>query len=223
MCPVSTRARDYGKPITDEIVIALARQMYEKHSFQGYVAFHYYNEPMLEAERLFHIMAELKKNTPARFLLWTNGTIRPEDERMRLFDVVKCSNYFDNPSLGDYYRKYVKDVETFVPRFDARLDKWEENPIDSSPCLRPLVEVIVDNFGKVHICCQDHKGEIDLGNVWEEDLSVILERRNKILETVCRTMNDQTPMRCRKCKGKTGPIGFIGNICEMGKEYYGFR
>ena len=221
LCPSATRSHK-GKAITDDLVVSLATEMYETHEFRGFVAFHMYNEPMLQSERIFNVMERIKANILfARFLLWTNGTITPNDKRMALFSQVTCSDYNGRKEeLEQYYKKYIPVVNVFSPSFDGRLHDVTTNSKDYVRCLRPLIELIVDNFGQIHICCQDWRGEIFLGNVWDENLTTILDRRRSMLETICgQHMTENAPERCLKCRAKMG-ASIEPTIFKAGVDYY---
>ena len=98
----------------------------------------------------------------------------------------------------DYY-KGIKDVSIFIPRFDKRLEDTKDLLEDTSYCMRQYVELIIDNWGNGHLCCQDWRGDIKLGNVVKEDFQAIVERRYRILEQMKR---DKLPVRCLKCRAK---------------------
>mgnify|MGYP003342749108 FL=1 len=88
-------------------------------------------------------------------------------------------------------------------------ETWDERLIDrvdrtTTPCFRPLLEFTIVAGGDVVICCQDWKNEIKLGNVLDDKLSDIVARKAKLLESIVRSMTDETPERCRSCNGKLG-------------------
>jgi pyruvate-formate lyase-activating enzyme len=219
-CPSSYRPQN-GKPITDEMAIEFFVEAYKCYNFTGICAFHYHNEPMIKANRLFHIMKEVKKVVPdSRWMLWTNGTITPDDEDMSLFNIVNCSNYDNKPDLEAYYKKYSQIVNVFVPAFDQRTADWRNNPIQLNPCTRVINEVIIDNWGEIHYCCQDWKNELNAGNVWTNGLDEILKRRTDLMEHICRPMNDSCPDRCLRCNGKSAGCPFVPEIYNKAIEYY---
>lgn len=214
--------RPNGKPITDEMAIEFFIKAYKCFNFTGICAFHYHNEPMLQANRLFYIIKEVKKCIPdSKWMLWTNGTITPDDEDMSLFNIVNCSNYNNNPNLKAYYKKYIQTVKILVPEFDKRIEDWRNNPIQFNPCARVINEVIIDNWGEIHYCCQDWKNELKAGNIWDEGLNDILKRRMDVMEKICRPMTDDCPEICLKCIGKSNDYSFVPEIYNKAFEYYG--
>lgn len=228
-CPLATRVRQQtGDPLTFGQRVDLGVAVYEQYGFRGLIGFHFYNEPMLRAGEMFAIMQCIRQRVPAaRFILWTNGTITPEDERMRLFDRIVCSNYRDDTTLDAYYRRYVAKVQVNPAngnwQFDGRLADWRANPINHAPCFRPLIEFIVDDWGNGRMCCQDWRGDIPLGNVRDEGgLTAMLRERCRRMEEICG-MPSFAPERCQRCVAKCGNVVFVPEIAAAGNAAYGVR
>jgi MoaA/NifB/PqqE/SkfB family radical SAM enzyme len=217
-CPAATR-KHYDIEVSNDKRISLMIEAWQKYNFRGIYAFHYYNEPMLESSSVFNIIQEVRKVIPeSKYMLWTNGTHTPIDDRMKLFDYVKCTNYFHKDDLESYYKSYIDNVDVFYPYLDNRLDDWHNNQINQSPCLRALIELVIDNYGFCHLCCYDFNNEIELGNVLNDDLGLILKKRDVLLEMVCR--EGGKPEKCLRCKGKSMGHPFVCEIYEAGREYY---
>jgi hypothetical protein len=201
-CPSALRART-GTPLTDGQILALVVEAYEEHNFKGLTGWHYYNEPTLQLERILGLMQRIRAAVPAaRFILWSNGTIPCDDARMGLFESAQISNYTGNEELLRERFPAIKKVNVFTPRFDDRLAA----PVGAATrqrCLRPFVEIPVDNFGTVHLCCQDWQGEIELGNVHRDSWETILARRLEVIEKISgREMTADAPRRCLGCSGR---------------------
>ena len=219
-CPVNVRPKG-EKVMTFEQRVGIGIEAYKECNFKGMIAFHYFNEPMLKKEEVFKTIQAIKAEVPeAKFLLWTNGTIIPEDDRMSLFDVVKCTNYFGDGGLEGYYRKYIKDVSVFGCAFDGRLDDWKTNNKSYNPCMRPLIECIFNDFGDCCLCCQDWRNDVKMGNIHTMSLKEILNNRFIVLDRVCRPMTDLSPERCLRCRAKTGHIGFVPEVSALGRAFY---
>lgn len=201
-CPSASR-RLSGRPLTDEKILSLAVEAYAAHGFRGLVGWHYYNEPTLQLDRMLGLMQRIRAAVPeSRFILWSNGTQPCADPRMALFDKAQISNYLGDEALLRARFAAVRDLTVFTPRFDDRLAA----PVGAEagrPCLRPFVEIPVDNSGAVHLCCQDWEGEIALGNVWSDDWTEILRRREAVIGRISRgAMTPDAPERCRRCSGR---------------------
>jgi hypothetical protein len=210
-CPVKQRKRE-GRPLDDYTIIRHVEDAYTRFGFKGLVGWHYYNEPMMQIDRVLGLMEKIRVLVPtSRFVLWTNGTIISEDPRMKLFGQVHVSDYFNQrDSLIEAYKGIVS-LDVFTPNFDNRLDDVCIN--SDVHCFRPYVELVFDNFGEAHMCCQDWKGEINVGNLWRNDFGAILERRNQIISQVCGdTMTADAPERCLKCPNRIMDKSIVLNL-----------
>ena len=205
-CPTMIRPQN-GAPLTDDKIIALAIKAYEEHHFQGLIGWHFYNEPTLQIQRILALMERIRERVPAsRFLLWSNGTIPCDDPRMAMFSVGYISDYFHNEPLLRKRFSAIKNLVIGTPVFDARMI-GPVGKTNHQRCLRPLIEMPVDAFGSVHICCQDWKGEIPVGNVWSNTWEEILANRMAIMKKVCGTvMADDAPDRCLRCAGRVSSL-----------------
>lgn len=208
-CPVSIRPKG-DKALTDEKVIELVDDAYNKLGFTGYVAWHYYNEPMLYWKRMLKLMEKVKEKVPqVRFLLWTNGSILIDDPRFDMFERVQVTDY--QLRGHKHYQKYYRNtLHVNREMFDNRLEY--EGPNSDTPCFRPFTEFVVTHFGEVHLCCQDWENRVKIGNVFDKSLTELVEAREKLVLTICRKMDDTTPEVCRKCNGKFGFNEFDDDI-----------
>jgi radical SAM protein with 4Fe4S-binding SPASM domain len=93
-------------------------------------------------------------------------------------------------------------VDVIHWNFDGRIKDWRENRQTPFRCLRPDIEVIIDNYGEMRLCCQDWQGDVPIGNVWQDSLTELLKRRQSIVATIQRQMGTSTPERCRRCAHK---------------------
>ncbi len=195
---------DSSKQLDDETIVRCAVAAYKDLGFTGFVGWAYYNEPLLEADRMFSLMARIKLQAPqARFILWTNATLIPEDcDAYRQFSQIIVSCYTDCSRQG-LERLRAKSIPVDAiedPQLDGRLSALSpENP--SAPCLRPFVELPVDAYGNTHLCCYDWRGRGTLGNVFATRFAELAERwRHQILPTVAgREMSEAAPQACRDC------------------------
>lgn len=201
-CPSAIRERN-GTPLTDDKIVELAVGAYEKHGFRGLVGWHYYNEPTLQIQRILGLMERIRRLVPAsRFVLWSNGTIACGDPRMAMFEMAQITDYSGNAQVLRERFSAIKTVNVFSARFDERLDSPTVAP-SRQRCLRPFVEIPVDTFGVVHLCCQDWPGEVKIGNVWTDSWEAILEKRREVVEKICtKEMAGDAPGRCLRCNGR---------------------
>lgn len=189
--------------LSDDMILSCIKEAYTKLNFTGLVGWHYYNEPMLQHNRIFSLMERYPKG---RYVLWTNGTIQPRDSRINLFEQVHCSDY---TGINREYFKGCKDMSVQVPKFDSRLKDPKDIPENDRPCWRQYTEFILDTWGTAHLCCQDWRGEIKIGNIYEDSFFNLVRRRYDILKAIS---SGRVPLRCRKCVEKVKPAKFDKRI-----------
>ena len=203
MHPERYGSLDTSRELTDEAIVSCAVRAYNELGFSGLVGWIFYNEPLLQSERMFRLMAEIKSQAPrARFILWTNGTLIPENvEPFKQFSQIVVSDY-GTQSMRGVERLKAGQVDCRVIRnavLDDRLVQLEpEKP--EEPCVRPFVELIIDNYGNTHLCCYDWQGKGTCGNVFSEDFGDIARRWRGQLPTICgEKMTPDAPEVCRGC------------------------
>ena len=190
-CPNGTRVATGPSSLADAVIVASIHAAYRRFGFTGLVGWHYYNEPMLSQDRMYSIMEQLPH---ARFVLWTNGTVKP-DGRVEMFEQIHVTDY---GSVHEGYRG-LPNLIISKPRFDGRLKDSTTNDPNDLPCWRQHVEFIIDAWGTAHLCCQDWRREIVLGNLWYVPFASVLASRAQILRQM-RLGN--YPPRCTRCQGK---------------------
>lgn len=203
MHPDRYGALDTTRELMDDDIVTCAVRAYRELGFTGLVGWIYYNEPLLQAERMFRLMDRIKSEAPAaRFILWTNGTLIPEDvEPYKQFESIIISGYNEQSlrggerlTAGQINYRLIRDAA-----FDNRLVQLVPENKDQA-CLRPFVELIIDNYGNTHLCCYDWQGKGTLGNVLTEDFGDIARRwRETLPEIVGDKMTDKAPQVCQDC------------------------
>jgi hypothetical protein len=194
---------DTSRELDDETIVKCAVQAYQELGFTGLVGWIYYNEPLLQSGRMFNLMDQIKAKVPmARFILWTNGTLIPEDcEEYRGFEQIVISGYNEQSQRGaarlaakQINYRYCEDAD-----LDDRLAQLTI-PEDGQPCLRPFVEFIIDNHGNQHCCCYDWQGLGSLGNVFTKDFADLARDWREQLPAIAGArMSDGAPVVCRGC------------------------
>ena len=202
-CPNITRKPTSPTRLRDDQIIQSIHEARDKFNFTGLVGWHYYNEPMIEHKRMYDIM----QKCGGRYVLWTNGKIQPQDDRIGLFEKIVVSQYDDEELHMDYYYgeterypyKGCKDVQFIKPRFDSRLEDTTKNPPNNRKCFRQHIEMIIDNWGTSHLCCQDWRREVGMGNIHENSFEQLVRVRDVVLMYMSKGL---TPKRCDRCKEK---------------------
>jgi radical SAM protein with 4Fe4S-binding SPASM domain len=197
---------DKLKPITDDKIINLVIEAYDDWGFEGHIGFHFYNEPLMAKERMLLLIKQIKKVVPrAKFVLWTNGLLLSNDcSDLSVFDIAYVSNYY--AQNFDRIKKVIPVVNIIGGTLDDRIDPGIK--ISNAPCRRIYGEFIVDYYGNVHICCYDWRGEVKVGNVWNESLTEIHVKWERIRNSISgRTMSNDAPEICKKCSYRELPDG----------------
>lgn len=189
--------------LDDTTIVSCAEQAYNALHFTGFIGWIYYNEPLLQADRMFRLMDEVRQAAPqARFMLWTNGTLIPEDcERFRKFEQILVSVYNEHSRRGVRHlrARHIHCGALENPQLDNRLQSQMQIDL-SQPCLRPFVEFILDNHGNHHMCCYDWRGLASQGNVFEIGFAELVNRwQQRLPEIVGEEMTAEAPAACLAC------------------------
>jgi hypothetical protein len=192
------------RELDDETILRIARDVYWDHGFRGLVGWHYYNEPLLQQERMFRLMDAIKWECPqAGFILWTNGTRLPADcAEFAKFDQIHITDYSADgrpPRNLPYLQAAAPRAQIHRWTLDQRLHMLGETQ-NTRPCLRPFTEFIVDYSGRVHICCYDWRGLASPGSVYDCTTAEIVAKWQAMRDSVVgERMAVDAPEACRRC------------------------
>lgn len=203
-CPAHLGTQRYGrqdKILDDHTILAVVDEFFRR-GFRGFVAWHYFCEPLLYLERMSGLMARIRHKHPkARFMLWTNGTLIPSNPQdLPEFDECWVTNYGPaNPPVNLHVaRARCKRVNVFTAKLDARLQPLGQD--SDATCQRPYTEFIVDTFGNCHLCCIDWRNLAYPGNVITDGVSsCIANWKTMANKIVADPMDDEAPKACRCC------------------------
>lgn len=154
----------------------IATALYREHGFRGHIGWHYYNEPLMAAERMWRLMDRIDAAVPeATYTLWTNGTLLPEDSSpFNRFKEVYITNY-ERAGQGAQRLMAAKPATIFQRgHLDDRLHAIGDCEAAGPACNRMFTEFIVDYYGNVHLCCYDWQGLGTIGNVQRQISSASL-------------------------------------------------
>jgi hypothetical protein len=216
-CPINHMNRVYERTIQPSEVLAFARSAVD-HGFRGFIAFHYYNEPMLKIMEVMEIIGLIEEaKLPVKFILWSNGLLIPrspeKQEFLKKFHDIIISQYFakDVPFFVDLQQRFPQI--RIIP--NAQLDDRAaavEHPATSyknfGQCMRQIIELIIRNDGTIHHCCIDYGNEIQAGNVLTDDHAGIISRWQRNRDRVSAGDKNQEgfdalPAVCKACVVKT--------------------
>jgi len=203
MHPERYQRVDTRQQLTDDAIVGTASAAYRCYGFTGFVGWIFYNEPLLQEERMFRLMSRIRGKTPkSRFMLWTNGTLIPERcAEYERFETIIVSGYGEHSRRG--YDRLVSAGIAALYMDATGLDDRLHNIAaanDRSRCVRPFLEMIVDNYGNTRLCCHDWQGRASYGNIMSHGLDKLAHRWHGMLEDICGTeMTETAPELCRSC------------------------
>ena len=202
-CPINERKflnTKFGR-MTPEI-IAKAIDEAKKMRFNGYFAFHFYNEPMLYQEDITKVI-NMKKGE--KYLLWTNGTYlkKGENKFLELFQKVVITCY-DHKRLSLYNELKEKYGNIVIQEWelDDRLSVYRSTHKNYFGCKRINFELPIDCYGNVHLCCRDWNNTYEIGNIKESGLTEVIKGnayQNISKKVSGRLLQDDCPEVCKVC------------------------
>ncbi len=177
-CPINDPLRypshESKIPCSDEVIVKFALKMIER-GFTGKIGWHYYNEPMLTINRGFRLMDQIRsKQYSTKFVLWTNGygIDGTSPAWLPLFDQVSVSLYNeeDTARLCTPRIEDIPCVNCVPAPHDERKQVYDKEPDNPGGCRRPRdIEMPINYYGNIRMCCSDFRGHVSLGNIMEED------------------------------------------------------
>lgn len=204
-CPINCRKYKVKEQSLDKWSIVRTIKMAKKMGFSGMVAFHYYNEPLLEKDLILSIMAE---DPSCKYLLWTNGLLLSrnvlENKFLEQFTLVciTCYDKVDMPFFQEI-RDYYNNVQIFDWELDDRLEIYNKRVANPLSCKRPLFEIPIDFYGNIHLCCMDWNNSYIIGNIFQEDFTnIICSKKYQNIIKMCkrRIIDDEIcPLICKTC------------------------
>lgn len=172
--------------------------------FEGVIAFHIYNEPMIDP-RLFSFIEYARHACPsARILILTNGfyltqTIADELADLGIWNLVVSA--YSQAEFERLIRLQVRvPYKVFEAKLDGRLDQYDRPPIDlKKPCWAPVRDLSIGPDGSVILCCLDWKQRHVFGNLTQETLSSVLSKES--IASVYRDLlgGNRSLHLCRRC------------------------
>lgn len=204
-CPINKRCYSNKKNHLDKQSIIDIVISAKKLGFNGMVAFHYYNEPLLNKDLIEEIINALP-NT--KFLLWTNGLLLDRTvENNELLSKIKkvCITCYDRKDMHFFeaLSSYYKNIEIFDWELDDRLEIYNKTTRNDLSCKRPFFEIPIDYYGNIHLCCMDWNNQFKIGNVFEKEFEKIIlsNEYQSLLESLSkRILSQDAPNLCKTCE-----------------------
>lgn len=205
-CPINIRKYKKMKQILTPDIITNIISEASYLNFNGFIAFHFYNEPLLEKEKILDIIL---RRPNQKYLLWTNGLLLDRtiknNKFINLFSKVIITCYFENQKPFFYNMQKAYPQIHLIERYelDDRLQSYYRNHTNIWGCKKPLFELPIDYYGNVILCCYDWNNSYEIGNVIDESLVTVVnsERYQAILRNTNLRLMDKFkyPHVCNNC------------------------
>jgi FkbM family methyltransferase len=177
LCPVSWYK--VKKNIDPEIVYKVIDELIDL-KYDGFIAFHRYNEPLLNKELLFKYIEYTNKMLPdAKIIILTNGYYLYQEDLNRL---ENCKIY--RVGVSSYNRKEHERLirlNTIIPygvfyaKLDDRQSIYTREPKGLTlPCYATIRDITINCHGQVSICCLDWDNKEIFGDLHKNTLKEVL-------------------------------------------------
>lgn len=207
-CPVNDPERypaceGYVK-CPDEDIVRFATHALKKRGFGGLIGFHYYCDPLMNIPRMLKLMKGIKEHhEAARFILWTNGLLLKSEHRAWLSGFDRIVVTLHEPSKEKQIREAVgdtKNVHIADAIYDDRIKVYDSSEKVARRCIRPSqIELPVNYYGWIRLCCGDYRGQVSLGNISQEKPDLLMD----YFEEAAQEVEAGTPEICKKCNSLT--------------------
>lgn len=203
MCPAHCLERDNKDCLSDDQIISILDQA-NSLKFNGYFAFHFYNEPLLHIERIDRI---IKQRPNYKYLLWSNGTLikRTLDlgYSFEIFDRIVFTKYDESDiDMMNHIKSIHSNTEIYDADMDERLNFYENDTENYFTCKKVYLELPIDYSGKAYICTFDWNGEYIIGDLQKQTLEEVFKSetyQNILKENKGRLRHGSTVELCKKC------------------------
>lgn len=183
------------------------------HGFTGRIAFHNYNEPLVDP-RLFIFIGLARDLCPkAPVYILTNGWALDQillDEMahagVRAVQVSAYSDAEHDRIVALQAQDGLKFDVRRVRGLDDRINIYDHGPEHGrgTTCHAPLQYVVIDHKGRVGLCCYDWGSRHVFGDLSEERLSAVLVKP-EVLDLYARlSAGDRCLPICKACKSVDG-------------------
>jgi radical SAM protein with 4Fe4S-binding SPASM domain len=172
--------------------------------FQGEIAFHTYNEPLIDP-RLFQFISYAKQSCPnSNIYICTNGFYLDQNLAIELEEVGVTEMYISAYTEQEFER--ISKIDHKIPykiahqSLDDRLNQYTHPIMNiSKPCFAPLNEICISRDGTIVLCCLDWKKEYAFGDLNNETFENIL-KKEKLKEIYNRlSKGDRFLEICKRC------------------------
>lgn len=176
------------------------------YQFAGRVAFHNYNEPLIDP-RLFTLVEYTHKKCPDAYIyICTNGFYLDQTiaEELEAFGVSKIHvSIYSKKDLRRLQRINLSiPCELEVMKLDDTLNIYSAPGANSKlKCFAPLNEIIITKDARISLCCFDWANIYTFGSLKEKPINKIL-CDGLMYDVYSRLSNGERFLNiCKNCKG----------------------
>lgn len=176
-----------------------------KYNFTGRIAFHNYNEPLIDPRLLKFVEYARNACPDADIYISTNGYYLNQILADELVADGVSSIFVSAYSQSEFGR--LSKIKVNIPfdvwkaRLDDRLHLYEaeENDI-GEPCFAPLNEIVITCEGEISLCCLDWRRRYSFGNVQEQSLEEIIKSKEVQMVYQRLSRGDRFLDLCKRCE-----------------------
>ena len=178
-CPLSL---EKNKIILPSKIVLETLDVLNKFNFNGTIAFHNYNEPLIDP-RLIKFIEYSRKSCPnSKIYFSTNGIFLNQIILDELIESGLTNIHISAYSNKEYERlsKLHYSIYNIISKQTLIKDHLEiyDKPIlnRKQPCFAPLNQIIISRSGNILLCCRDWKRNHTFGDLFKEKLDNILRK-----------------------------------------------
>ncbi|MDO8640050.1 MAG: hypothetical protein Q7R33_00735 [Nitrosarchaeum sp.] len=152
----------------DEKIVEFVMTMIFR-GFRGHFAFHFYSDPLIDIRRFLNLIQSITHLwAPAKFCLWTNGVLLDAQCQnwLHLFSQINVTLY--RPEDKSRIEKLTTghNVRFMESCPDDRRQIYDCTSYRKISCQRPaIIELPVNYYGNIRLCCADYRGCVSIGNI----------------------------------------------------------
>lgn len=177
----------------------------KKYNFQGQIAFHNYNEPLIDPRLFKFIEYSRRLFLQNEIYICTNGFYFTQSLGEELAEAGVSTIHISVYSEREFNRLskiHLKIPLKLTPMklLDCVLSIYNsQEKKEKRPCLAPLNEIIITNNGELGLCCVDWKKNYTFGSLKEEPLEKIMAKKEVYCLYQRIRRGDRFLSLCKKC------------------------
>ena len=203
-CPVSWYKLKHK--LDSEIVYKVINELANFHeSWNGFIAFHRYNEPLLNKELLCTYIEYVNKILPnAKIFILTNGYYLYQEDLVK-FEQYKIYCIVVSSYNHQEHNRLIK-LQTSIPyqvfhsELDDRKNIYTREPYNLElPCFPFLRDLTINCYGQLSLCCLDWDNQVVFGDLYESTLTEILNS-DKLVQIYKELIRGERKLDiCKRC------------------------